>query len=90
VVEAAVTAVNAGITPAWQTSILWRQVIKASSSVAMSGEHHQALSAFVVKETAAGVVPVPLSGAFVQTAGQRATFAAHLDDALSVSAVEAL
>ena len=90
VAEAAVTAVKAGITPAWQTSILWRQVIKASSSLAIWGEHHQALSAFVVKETAVGVAPVPLSGAFVQRAGQAATFAAHLEDAVSVVAVEAL
>jgi len=35
VVAAAVTAENAGIIPAWQTSILYLHVIKANSSVAI-------------------------------------------------------
>ena len=73
--EASVTALNAGIIPAWQISILCLHVIMANSSFAIVLEHHQALSAFVVKGTAAGVSPTPSSGGFVQTAGQAALFA---------------
>tara|TARA_B110000285_G_C14700046_1_gene413014 strand:- start:158 stop:298 length:141 start_codon:yes stop_codon:yes gene_type:complete len=46
-VEAAVTAVNAGIVPVPpQTSYLYRQVIKANSSLAIWLEHHQAVEPF--------------------------------------------
>jgi len=44
----------------------------------------------VVRATAAGAAAPPSSGTFVQRAGQAATLAAHLDDAVSVVAVEAL
>ena len=89
-VVAEVTAVNVGIIPAPQMSSLCRQVIKASSSPAISSEHHHRLVVYGVKVTAVGVLPVPLSGLLDHLEGQISTLARQVDIDISVVLVVAL
>jgi len=89
-VVAAVTAVNAGIVAAPQTSILCRQLISANSSLAIWSEHHQAVAELVARVVDVGVAPVPVSGLLVQTAGHMPMFAAQVETMESVDEVAAL